>query len=176
MKALTSGALRIAGPVACLALMLYGIVSLSRPHHAYVLSFELAGETKGALEATVRLDDSLVTAPVGVAAGDRSLHVVALPTRTIRGLRLSVGQSTGAVTIRNLQVARAQGNAHNTYRKIDLTAGLTSEGLRVSHSSAEALTFETLPAATIPSCSSISHPCLCCATTRSPGRNARSLL
>jgi hypothetical protein len=150
MKALTSGALRIAGPVACLALMLYGIVSLSRPHHAYVLSFELAGETKGALEATVRLDDSLVTAPVGVAAGDRSLHVVALPTRTIRGMRLSVGQSTGAVAIRNLQVARVQGNAYNTYRKIDLTAGLTSEGLRVSHSSAEALTFETLPAASNP--------------------------
>ena len=38
----------------------------------------------------------------------------------------------------------------NTYRKIDLNAGLTTEGLRVSHSSAEALTFETLPAASNP--------------------------
>ena len=70
MKALPSGLLRIVGPVACLALMLYGIVSLSRPHHAYVLSFELAGETKGALEAGVRLDDGLVTAPVTTVAGD----------------------------------------------------------------------------------------------------------
>ncbi len=75
---------------------------------------------------------------------------MALPARTIRGLRLFVGQATGAVTIRNLQVARVQGNAHNTYRRIDLNAGLTTEGLRVDSSSAEALTFETLPAASNP--------------------------
>ena len=109
MRALRSGALRIAGPVACLALMLYGIVSLSRPHHAYVLSFELAGETKGALEAGIRLDDGLVIAPVATLPETKSLHVVALPTRTIRGLRLFVGQTVGAATIRDLQVARVQG-------------------------------------------------------------------
>ena len=87
MKASRSGALRIAGPLACLALLLYGIVSLSRPHHAYVLSFELAGETTGTLEAGIRLDNGLLIAPAIKVAGDKSIHVVSLPVRTIRGLR-----------------------------------------------------------------------------------------
>ena len=156
MRALRSGALRIAGPVACLVLLLYGIVSLSRPHHAYVLSFEFAGETKGALEAGIRLGDGFAIAPVATFAGEKSLHVVELPTRTIRGVRLFVGQTVGAATIRDLQVARIQGqpsalrDAGNIYRKIDLKAGLTTEWLRVSHSSADALTFETLPDARNP--------------------------
>jgi hypothetical protein len=158
MKALPSGALRIAGPVACLALLLYGIMSLSRPHHAYVLSFSFAGETKGAFAAGLRLDDGITMAPVAALAQDKSIYVVTLPTRTIRGLRLFVGQTVGAGTIRDLQVARAQGHpspsalqdARHIYRKIDLNAGLTTEGLRVDHSGADALTFETSPAASNP--------------------------
>ena len=51
------------------------------------------------------------------------------------------------MTIRNLQVVRVQGNVHNTYRKIDLNVGLTTDGLRVIRSNGTALTFETLPAA-----------------------------
>ncbi|MGB9364863.1 MAG: hypothetical protein WCE79_02500 [Xanthobacteraceae bacterium] len=150
--------MRIAGPVACVALLLYGIVSLSRPHHAYVLSFSFTGETKGALEAAIRLDDGVVTAPAAALAGDKSIHVVALPTRTIRGLRLFVGQEAGAKTIRDLQVARLSGapspsalrDPRNIYRKIDLNAALTTEGLRIEYSSAEALTFETLAGASSP--------------------------
>ncbi len=161
MRTLRSGAFRIAGPLACLALLLYGIVSLSRPHHAYVLSFELAGETTGTLEAGIRLDDGLLITPATKLAGDKSIHVVPLPVRTIRGLRLFVGPAAGARTIRNLQVVRlgalqgrssptALRDARNIYRKIDLNAGLTTEGLRVDHDSADALTFQTLASASRP--------------------------
>ncbi|MEJ0073992.1 MAG: hypothetical protein WDO17_00855 [Alphaproteobacteria bacterium] len=149
--------MRIAGPVACLALLLYGIVSLSRPYHAYVLSFGFTGETKGALSAGIRLDDGLLVAPVRVLAEDKSIHVVALPARTVRGLRLFVGEA-GAGTIRDLQVTRVQGepstgalsDARNIYRKIDLNAELTTEGLRVDRNDTDAVTFATVPGASNP--------------------------
>src|SRR3954452_21227662 len=138
MTALRRGILRIAGPLACLALLLYAIVSLSRPQYAYVLSFSYSGETQAALQAGIRLDDGLLTVPVVALAEDKSVHVVALPTRTVRGLRLFVGEA-GAGTIRDLQIARMQGDpslgalsdVRNLYRKIDLHVGLTTEGLRV---------------------------------------------
>jgi hypothetical protein len=157
MRALPSAVLRIAGPAACLVLLLYGIVSVSRPHYGYVLSFEYAGEARGAFSVGIRLDDGLLTAPVVALAGDESVHVLALPTRTIRGLRLFVGEGS-AGTIRNLQIIKVWGevgasalsDARNVYRKIDLSVGLTSDGLRVDRNDAGALTFQSLPGATAP--------------------------
>src|SRR4051794_12210377 len=154
MRALPRGILRIAGPLACLALLLYAIVSLSRPQYAYVLSFSYSGETQRALQAGIRLDDGLLTVPVIALAEDKSVHAVALPTRTIRGLRLFVGEAR-AGTIRSLQIATVRGDPslaalsdeRNVYRKIDLNVGLTTEGLRVDHTDAGALTFESLPGA-----------------------------
>ena len=157
MRALRRGILRIAGPLACLALLLYAIVTLSRPQYAYVLSFSYSGETQAALQAGIRLDDGLTIAPALAFAEDKSIHVVALPTRTVRGLRLFVGEGS-AGTIRDLQIARMQGDpslgafsdVRNLYRKIDFNAGLTTEGLRVDRSDASALTFESLPGASNP--------------------------
>src|ERR1051325_8822489 len=157
MKALPRGALRFAGPVACLALLLFGVVSLSRPHHGYVLGFSFTGETKGALQAGIRLDDGLVLAPAVALSEYNAIHVVALPARTIRGLQLFVGEAS-AGTIRNLQIARVWGkpspstfkDARNIYRTIGLNVGLTTQGLRVEHNDADALTFRTLPGASNP--------------------------
>src|ERR1043165_9001174 len=154
MRALPRGALRIAGPVACLVLLLYGVVSLSRPHHGYVLSFSLAGETKGALQAGIRLDDGLLVAPAVAFSEDKSIHMVALPTRTIRAVRLFVGERS-AGTIRDLHVVRVRGepspsvlsDARSLYRKIDLNAGLTTQGVRVEHKDADTLTFQSEAAA-----------------------------
>ena len=159
MKASPSGALRLAGPLACLALLLYGIVSLSRPQYGYVLSFEFAGETKGTFQAGIRLDDGLLIGPVETLAESQSIHVVALPTRTVRGIRLSVGE-TSAGTIRDLQIVRAQGkpspstfkDARNLYRKIDLNAGLTTEGVHVERNDADTLAFQIV--------AGVSHPSL----------------
>src|SRR4051794_39095326 len=157
MRALRSGILRIAGPLAWLVLLLYGVVSLSRPQYGYVLSFSYSGETQAALQAGIRLDDGLTIAPALALAEDKSIHVVALPTRTVRGLRLFVDKAT-AGTIRNLQIATVRGDpslsalsdARNVYRKIELNAGLTTEGLRVDRSDADALTFQSLPGASNP--------------------------
>src|SRR3954470_330678 len=102
MRVLPRGILRFAGPLACLALLLYAIVILSRPQYGYVLSFSYSGETQAGLQAGIRLDDGLLTAPITTLGEDRSVHVVALPTRTVRGLRLFVGEAT-AGTIRDLQ-------------------------------------------------------------------------
>src|SRR5436305_5329041 len=151
MRALRSGILRIAGPLAWLVLLLYGVVSLSRPQYGYVLIFSYSGETQRALRAGIRLDDGLTIAPALALAEDKSIHVVALPTRTVRGLRLFVGGAS-AGAIRNLQIATMRGDpslaalsdARNVYRKIDLNAGLTTEGLRVDRSDADALTFTSL--------------------------------
>src|SRR3954466_7454106 len=108
MRALRRGILRIAGPLACLALLLYAIVTLSRPQYGYVLSFSYSGETQRALQAGIRLDDGLTVAPTLPLAEDESIHGVALPTRTVRGLRLFVGEA-GTGTIWNVQIARVRG-------------------------------------------------------------------
>src|SRR4051812_20100416 len=158
MRVLPRGILRFAGPLACLALLLYAIVSLSRPQYAYVLSFSYSGETQAALKAGIRLDDGLLTAPVIALAEGKSVHVVALPTRTLLGIRLSVGQAA-AGTIRNLQIARGRGDpslgalsdARNVYRKFDLSDGLATDGLRIDRSDADVLTFQSLPGARNPS-------------------------
>src|SRR3954453_21382059 len=109
MRALRRGILRIAGPLACLALLLYAIVTLSRPQYGYVLSFSYSGETQRVLQAGIRLDDGLTIAPALAFAEDKSIHVVALPTPTLLGIRLSVGPAA-AGTIRNLQIARGRGD------------------------------------------------------------------
>jgi hypothetical protein len=90
---------RIAGPLACLALLVYGAVSLTKPHYSYFFEFSFSGETQGRLEAGLRLDDGLLLAPVSVARSDRTLHVVALPVRTVRGIQLAVGQNAGVGVI-----------------------------------------------------------------------------
>lgn len=129
--------LRIVGPLACLALLLYGAVSVSKPRHAYVLSFLAAGQAEGALQAAIALDDGTLVAPVIALSGEE--RIVALPTRTIRGIRLIPHRSG---TVRDAQVVRVGGeirdltaeklrSAGTVYRKIDLDAAQAAQGLRL---------------------------------------------
>jgi SAM-dependent methyltransferase len=132
--------LRIVGALACLALLLYGAVSASKPRHAYVLSFLATGQAEGALQAAIALDDGMLVAPVTALTGEAHAYVVALPTRTIRGIRLI---PDGSGTVRDAQVIRIGDpirdltaeklrSAGTVYRKIDLDAAQSARGLRLS--------------------------------------------
>jgi hypothetical protein len=147
------------GPLVCLAFLVYGAVTLGKPQHSYLLSFSFAGQIEGAFQAGIQLDDGVVVAPVNALRGDESIHVVALPTRTIRGVRLSPGQGSGiirnlqvlkiAVPIRDLSADRLRDA--DVYRKIDLDTPRASEGLRLNAVETNALGFQTIPGAAHPS-------------------------
>ena len=122
--------LRIVGPIACLALLLYGAVSFTKPQHSYFLTFSSAQHFDGAFQARISLDNDLFVTPVKTLRGKDSLHVVALPTRTVRGIRLIAGKNIGDV--RSPQIVRvatpireasAEGLSGGTiYRSLDVDA------------------------------------------------------
>ena len=149
---------RALGTLACLALLVYGAVSFSRPHHSYVLSFALTGPLEGSFEARIDLDDGFILAPVVAWHENNAIRTVALPTRTIRGIALNVANGQGARIIRDVRVIKAAAPVNrlstldldavgSVYRTIDLDAVVATEGLRVSERAKDHLAFQILPGA-----------------------------
>jgi hypothetical protein len=148
--------LRFVGPLACLALLLYGAVSFSKPHHSYVLSFSFSGQIEGGFRAQIHLTDGAVLAPVIAQRGDQSVHLAVLPTRTIRGIHLITGKGSGIV--RNMQLLKIAGpirdlsadslhDRGNIYRAINLDTARAIEGLRLDAVETNAVGFQTIPGA-----------------------------
>lgn len=142
--------LRIVGPLACLALLLYGAVSLTKPHYSYFLAFSFSGETQGSPEAGLRLDDGMLR--VGASRADETLRFVALPIRTIRSIQLTVGQNGGAGVIANPRIVRftdtfraAFDGPARVFRLLDFDAA--TEGLSVRERARDRIAFEVLPGA-----------------------------
>src|SRR4051812_24048253 len=146
---------RIAGPIACLVLLVCGIVAFSKPRYAYFLTFSFAGQIEGALQARIGLDDGPLVIPV-VALGDAKLiHIAALPARTIRSILLIAGQGAGAGTIRDVRIVKLAArsglphasdieNARNAYRQIDLNSLRSVKDVRITKKEANSVLFETL--------------------------------
>ena len=139
---------RLAGPLACLALLFHGALSSSKPHHSYLLNFSLSGIITGHFEAGIELDDGSIVAPVDLERESATVYRVALPTRTIRGIRLIAGNGPGAGIIRDLQITN---DAASVYRRINFDAATAENGLQITELARNDVAFQIAPDAAHPS-------------------------